>query len=404
MSNILRRMFDALLGRGDAAVTVPPMDGALQPDTRIDEAGLVAELRAPDNLVWLGGQLLCSSGGEVLVLGGADVAPRSKPVTAADVALTSVHAHTDYATYPQPHEAANVYTRFDARIACLAAFGSDTLVVGLDSGLLIVRGGPHDGRRIEGWGQGGKIHCPTAMLMLDAHTLLVTEGSTQHRPADWQQDLMEKNASGSVWRVDLRSGESICLARGLAWPNGLLAVDGGKRVRVSESWRHRIIELAADTPSTPQEVLGDLPGYPGRMTATPDGGAWLAVFAARSQLVELVLREHGFRRDMMREIAREHWICPSLSSKNSHLEPLQRGGLKQMGILKPWAPTRSYGLVVRLDSDGNPLASRHSRADGRRHGITAVLQVGDTVYLASQGGDAVLALPASTSPPSRLPT
>lgn len=399
MSNIFRRMFDALLGRGDAAVTVPPMDGALQPDMRIDEAALVAELRAPDNLVWLGGRLLCSSGGEVLVLDAAAVG-RGSALSEARGATGQI----DTANARPPLESPSVYTRFDARIACLAAFGDDTLVAGLDSGLLVVRGGAHDGRRIEGWGQGGKIHCPTAMLMLDAHTLLVAEGSTQHRPADWQQDLMEKNASGSVWRVDLRSGESICLARGLAWPNGLLAVDGGKRVRVSESWRHRIIELAADTPSTPQEVLGDLPGYPGRMTPTSDGGAWLAVFAARSQLVELVLREHGFRRDMMREIAREHWICPSLSSKNSHLEPLQRGGLKQMGILKPWAPTRSYGLVVRLDSDGNPLASRHSRADGRRHGITAVLQVGDTVYLASQGGDAVLALPASTSPPSRLPT
>ena len=390
MSNVFRRAFDALLGRGDAAVTVPPMDGALQPDTRIDEAARVAELRIPDNLVCLGGRLLCSSGGEVLVLGGADVAARGNALS--EDALPTEQA--DLARAISPLDVPTVYTRFDARVACLATWGDDMLVAGLDSGLLVVRGGAHDGRHIEGWGQGGKVHCPTALLMLDADTLLVAEGSAQHRPADWQQDLMEKNASGSVWRVDVKSGESICLARGLAWPNGLLAVDDGKRVRVSESWRHRIIELATDRPSAPKEVLGDLPGYPGRMTPTPDGGAWLAVFAARSQLVELVLREHGFRRDMMREIAREHWICPSLSSKNSHLEPLQRGGLKQMGILKPWAPTRSYGLVVRLDRDGNALNSRHSRADGRRHGVTSVLQAGDTVYLASQGGDAVLALPA----------
>jgi hypothetical protein len=297
---------------------------------------------------------------------------------------------------PQPAPVASpaVYARFESRISCLATWGDDSLIAGLDSGRLVVRGGEHDGRIIEGWGQGEKIHCPTAMLALDVDTLIVAEGSSRHRPADWQHDLMEKHAAGSVWRVDLRSGESICLVRGLAWPNGLLVVDEGRRVRVSESWRHRIIELATDQPSAPKEVLGDLPGYPGRMTPTADGGAWLAVFAARSQLVELVLREHGFRRDMMREIAREHWICPSLSSKNSHLEPLQRGGLKQMGILKPWAPTRSYGLAVRLDRDGNPLASRHSRADGRRHGITSALQVGSTVYLASQGGDAVLALPA----------
>ena len=31
--------FDSLFGRGEAAVTVPPLDGALRPNRALDEAG-----------------------------------------------------------------------------------------------------------------------------------------------------------------------------------------------------------------------------------------------------------------------------------------------------------------------------------------------------------------------------
>jgi hypothetical protein len=61
-----------------------------------------------------------------------------------------------------------------------------------------------------------------------------------------------------------------------------------------------------------------------------------------------------------------------------------------MGMLKPWAPTRSYGLVVRLDRDLQPVASFHSRADGKRHGIASCLVEGDRLLAASKGGNEVL--------------
>ena len=47
-----------------------------------------------------------------------------------------------------------------------------------------------------------------------------------------------------------------------------------------------------------------------------------------------------------------------------------------MGIHKPWAPSRSYGLVVRLDAAMRPVASFHSRANGHRHGVTSAIEVG----------------------------
>ena len=142
----------------------------------------------------------------------------------------------------------------------------------------------------------------------------------------------------------------------------------------------------------PAHVLhGDLPGYPGRISPAADGW-WLAVFAPRSQLVEFVLREPGYRRSMLAEGEEEYWIAPSLHPSRSFLEPMQLGGLKQLGILKPWAPTRSYGLIVGLDAEGEPRRSFHSRADGGRHGVTSSLEGGGRLVLTAKGGNTIVAI------------
>ncbi len=95
---------------------------------------------------------------------------------------------------------------------------------------------------------------------------------------------------------------------------------------------------------------------------------------------------------MMRETPRAFWIAPALASGRSFLEPLQCGGIRTMGIHKAWSPSRSYGLVVRLDARLTPVASLHSRANGTRHGVTSVLEHQGRLLVASKGGDAVLAV------------
>ena len=106
--------------------------------------------------------------------------------------------------------------------------------------------------------------------------------------------------------------------------------------------------------------------------------------------VELVLTERAYREDMVANVDRDLWIAPQMSSGNSFLEPLQCGGVVTMGVRKPWAPGRSYGLVARLDSHFRPVASLHSRADGRRHGIKDVVEIGGVLFVASRGGNAIL--------------
>lgn len=340
----LRRQIDGFRGSGASAATVPPMDGALRPNTALESARIVARLAGVDCLAASDGMVWASSGHEV---------SRIDPATGAVVLVL----------------------RFDRPVTCIAANG-ETLAVGQDDGSVTLMFG--DGKRVIAPFAGG---CLTA-LAFQGSGLVACTGSAEHPVGAWQRDLMQGGASGSVWEIP-PEGAARQLAGGLAWPCGV-ALSGGQVV-VAEAWRHRLVTLDG------RAVLADLPGYPGRLAPAGDGW-WLSVFAPRNQLTEFVLREPEFRARMLRDLRPEHWVCPTLHPARSFLEPLQGGAIRTHGIVKPWAPTRSYGLLVRLDAGFQPLASYHSRADGRFHGVTAALQIGAEVLVAAKGGDALLAL------------
>ena len=122
------------------------------------------------------------------------------------------------------------------------------------------------------------------------------------------------------------------------------------------------------------------------------GGFVLALFAPLNRLVEFVLQEPQYRADMMREIDSRYWIAPTLSPPDSFLEPLQNGGVRSMGVHKPWSPSRSYGLVATLDGKLQPVTSYHSRANGRFHGVTSAIAVDGAILAASKGGNHIIRL------------
>jgi len=194
-------------------------------------------------------------------------------------------------------------------------------------------------------------------------------------------DLMERGRTGRVLALDMASGSVRPLASGLAYAFGVCAAGNG--LFVSESWRHRVIALGAD--GSPRTALEHLPVYPSRLSPAASGGFWLTAFAARTQLVEFVLRETAYRRRMMAEIDPEYWIAPKLTSGQSFLEPMQGAHIKTMGVVKPWAPPRSYGLVIRLDAEGVPLYALHSRVDGVNHGVVAAVEMDGALFAIAKG-------------------
>ncbi len=44
----LRKVVDRWLGRGEASITTPPMDGAFRPNDLLDSAATILETPAPD--------------------------------------------------------------------------------------------------------------------------------------------------------------------------------------------------------------------------------------------------------------------------------------------------------------------------------------------------------------------
>ena len=235
------------------------------------------------------------------------------------------------------------------------------------------------------------MRCLTGVAAAPDGTIFMTDGTTAYAADDWCRDLMARNHLGRLLACGPGLEAPRLLLRDLYYPNGLAVA--GSDLWYSESWNHRVSRTTIEGGGIgrPRVVIGNLAGYPARLGPAVHGGEfWLALFAVRTHLVEFVLREDDYRDEMIRTMPPSLWVAPALSTSNHCHEPMQFGSIKALGIEKPWAPPRSYGLVVRFDEHGEPLESLHSRVGGRYHGITAVRHVAQGLVIVSKGSGCVL--------------
>ncbi|QIP05621.1 hypothetical protein [Bradyrhizobium symbiodeficiens] len=345
------------LGRGEAAITVPSFDGALKPNQALEQAEILLACDAPEDLAADGSSLLIADGARLTRLTGRST--------------------TTVRTFERP-------------ISALASLPNGGLAVALGGTEVRLYDNAAAETARAAFTQG--LHAVNALAPASDGTLIATDGSSLHDAGDWARDLMELGKTGRVLRLDPTSGAITQLAGGLGYAFGAIASNGS--VLVSESWRHRLVSIAPD--GSRKDLLRHLPVYPSRLSPARGGGFWLTAFTARTQLVEFVLREPAYRRRMIAEIAPEFWVAPRLRSGNSFKEPLQGAHIKTMGVMKPWAPPRSYGLVIRLGADGLPRYSLHSRADGVNHGIVAAVEVGEHLVMIAKGPGRVIRLPLAS--------
>jgi hypothetical protein len=332
------------------------MDAGLTPNDALDEFDLVFEHQdfAPEDVIIdTSARVLVSSGREVVDL--------------------SSGSPTSFASLPG--EVLGLCAAPDGRIlACVDGIG----LVGVN----------RDGTLATLIDAGERSLGPLSSVSTLGDEIFVTESSSAGAWADWPRNLMEKAATGAVWRLTSQ-GHLEKISSGLAWPYGM-AFDGADRMLVSESWRHQLVAIQPSTGRV-TTVVDRLPAYPARLHARASGEIDVAFFAARNNLVELVLREDEFRAEMMATIPMEDWIRPALQSTRSVREPLQIGRVVNLGTIKPWAPPRSYGLIATLAGNDELVESSHARPGSSRHGTTAVTSDGSRQFVASRGGRSLLA-------------
>jgi hypothetical protein len=352
----IKTKVNQFLGRGTSSIFVPPMDGRLKANDILDKTEVLCEIEKVDNLTVFGEHIYASSHNK----------------------LVKIIENTP-----------EIIETLDYEITALAFGSSGVLAIGLSNDTVLCYDVGRKSIILE-----VEFECVTALLFWDPETLVVASGSQQFSAPDWRSDLMNLGSTGSLWVFNVESRSKKYLVGDLKWPAGLCKLND--QLLFSEAWNHAVnlIEFAAAGDfeiKSNQEILSRLPAYPSRIVNTQDNCIWLCLFAPRNQLIEFVLTEKDYRAKMLSQVDERFWIAPSFRSGLDFREPLQGGGVKMMGVLKPWAPAFSYGLVVKLDRNFQPEKSLHSRADGKAHGITsaACLPEGQ-LFLSSRGDNKVI--------------
>jgi hypothetical protein len=278
-------------------IVMPILNGPYRPNRALDHGTRLAECPAPDNLVWQDDHLLFTSGNTVFLLDGLHDGGEAEEIL-----------------------------RFERAVTAMAAADDGSLAIGLVDGGIVIVGGDHDRRTLTAIG--GEIgSIPTALCFADPHMLFVC-----------LVPIREKmRPEGSLWRIDLRGTEPICLAAGLVGPSGLLLQNFDTLI-VSESGCCRLLECSATAPRASRLLLDGLPGEPARLARGAHDSVWLAT--------------------------------PTLSSRSSLQMP--------------------YGLVVHLSADLAPQGSLHGASGGRSRGVTSCLEARGELIVACRADDALI--------------
>lgn len=343
-------------------VAIPSLDGPWSPNDRLEQQPVVAAgLEQPTAMTADdAGNLFVASGNAVLCLGGKDWSDRT---VAAEFAAP-VHGLT--------------WSRDLGLTACLSGKGVAWL------------GGSRSGPKAIEAGSGQRILCPTASLYVGNDTLVVADGSAGCANEDYALDYLRHGASGRLIEINVASGVTRNLIDHLRFPTCLALTPAGDAVLFAESWRHQMVRLPLGTGAGAAHDFGrPLPGFPWSLLTTGHD-YWMTLFAMRTHLMEFVLGETQFRDRMISTVSRPYWIAPVFRSSGHAYEPVQGGQLKQHGITKPWAPPRSYGLALRMDTEGEPQETLHSRHGGKFHGLAGLCSARGKILALSRAAGAII--------------
>ena len=325
-----------------------PLEGALGPNGRLDDADAFPITKPDATCVNRDGQLLVSSGCDVLLI-------------------------------PHWGEEPELWGTYDAPVTALAASAGGRIAVGLSGGRIVVRNAA--GQPLPGWTLTTSPCAVVDCLFLSEDVLAaVDHGYGPGEPilslAPW-----DPVARGQVIGVS-RTGEQHVIATGLHCPMGIARGPDGALV-VTELERARVVDVSGKVHQS------GYPAYLSRIRRVGEGYA-LACLSRRDPLIEFLKTEREFVAKMKANIDPRHWISPRATPEFSHDFPIELGATRLFGEIKPWAPSFSYGLVIETDRAMTPVGSAHSRANGIRHAISDVTAWNGSLIAVSRASEEIL--------------
>ncbi|MAO81780.1 MAG: hypothetical protein CMH82_14205 [Nocardioides sp.] len=358
MKRLMRTVIELVAPTSIHYPEVPPMELGMTPNDHLQDAAPVnwVDEAEVDDVVAMDGGLAVAQGSSVL--------RRSGDAPVERIALPG-------------------------RVTALASAGIDLLAAVSGHGLY----------RIGAQSQSAEVWCDeepvrgrvTALHRRRDGVTVVAIGSVDRDLDEWAWDLLSRRATGSLVRISAQ-GQIEQVRSHLAWPAGL-AEDNDGGLLVSLAHAHRLARVDPSTLNTLGTIGPDLPAYPWRISPMTDRGTWwVSMPLARSRFTELMLGEKEFLADMMSSVPAESWYGPSMAGGSVYREPLQLGGLRVLGQIKPWAPPRSYGLIAEIDAQGQVVRSLHSRAGGSVHGVVAGVEREGVLWLAARSRPGLLQL------------
>lgn len=174
-------------------------------------------------------------------------------------------------------------------------------------------------------------------------------------------ELFERRPSGRLITYNPANGEMKLLLDDLYFANGVALSKAQDFVLVNETFDHRIMRywLKGPKAGTADVFADNLPGYIDNITEAPDGGFWLAVVAPRvAEMDNLV--DKPFLRKVV-------WRVMQLTGDS---------------------PVQMHSYAVKLDADGNVLASLEDDSE-HIYMMTSVLQHKGQLFLGSLLNNAI---------------
>ncbi|MEZ5426766.1 MAG: SMP-30/gluconolactonase/LRE family protein [Pyrinomonadaceae bacterium] len=174
----------------------------------------------------------------------------------------------------------------------------------------------------------------------------------------WEYEIMEAKPYGRLLVYDPETRQTKVLLRDLYFANGVSLSKNEDFVVVLETYRFRVVRywLRGEKAGSWDYLNENLPGYPDGLMQNGRGEFWIAIPTKRNALADF-FQPKPFFKNIITVLPKSWWVRP---------EP--------------------YGLVIKMDENGQILESLHDPS-GNLSFITNAVEQRGFLYLATLKGD-----------------